>query len=290
MNNEWFKNIPLQSIDSIETLSQANAKHMYRVVSNEKTYFLLLRPDQTTDFYAAEIKGLELFADNGIRTPEIIAHGVIENHPYLLLEFLEEGQGSQKDLGKLVAKMHRIQQENKQFGFEFPYQGGSICFENEWTNSWLVLFVNQRLDVLNEELIDKGLWNRQDVETFKDVRKIIVESLSQHESESSLLHGDLWSGNFMFLKNGEPALFDPSPLYGDREFDIGITTVFGGFNHDFYEAYQAEYPLKSGYEFRLRFYRLYLLMVHLHKFGRSYYTDAIDEMERILRAEKINYI
>ncbi|WP_340601729.1 fructosamine kinase family protein, partial [Staphylococcus aureus] len=94
---------------------------------------------------------------------------------------------------------------------------------------------------------------------------------------------DLWGGNYMFLQDGRPALFDPAPLYGDREFDIGITTVFGGFTSEFYDAYNKHYPLAKGASYRLEFYRLYLLMVHLLKFGEMYRDSVAHSMDKILQ-------
>lgn len=112
--------------------------------------------------------------------------------------------------------------------------------------------------------------------------EVISEELNNHSSEPSLLHGDLWSGNYMFLDDGRPALFDPSPLYGDREFDHGATTAFGGFGQEFYEAYNDVYPLDAGAELRVEFYKLYLLLVHLVKFGDVYLGSVNSTMKQIL--------
>ena len=121
-------------------------------------------------------------------------------------------------------------------------------------------------------ILKKGLWQADDQATFAQVRIIISKTLSQHHSEASLLHGDLWCGNYMFTADSQPALIDPAAVYGDRELDIGVTTVFGGFNQEFY----------AGYPFRLDFYRLYYLMVHLDKFGMAYAGSVAAVMDRIL--------
>ena len=88
-------------------------------------------------------------------------------------------------------------------------------------------FVARRMDHLRDELMHKGLWNEEDDKVYQQVRMVMINELEAHQSKPSLLHGDLWGGNYMFLTDGRPALFDPAPLYGDREFDLGITTVFG---------------------------------------------------------------
>ena len=132
------------------------------------------------------------------------------------------------------------------------------------------------------QLLRKRLWVDDDMAQYQRARSVVVAALREHKSEPVLLHGDLWSGNFMFTQDGRPALIDPAAMYGDREFDIGVSTVFGGFAQDFYAAYQEALPLATGYEQRLPFYRLYLLMVHLDKFGRTYYDSVAQTLQTIL--------
>jgi len=178
--------------------------------------------------------------------------------------------------------MHSQQQPDGKFGFEMPHEGGDISFDNSWCDTWQELFVERRLVPLQEALVDKGLWIEDDVDTFNQVKDVINKALKEHNSKPSLLHGDMWGGNHMFLADGEPALFDPAPLYGDREFDMGITTVFGGFNQAFYEEYNKQFPLAKGAEFRMEFYKLYILMIHLLKFGGMYATSVDRSMAKIL--------
>jgi fructosamine-3-kinase len=117
---------------------------------------------------------------------------------------------------------------------------------------------------------------------YEKSRDIIVSKLAHHPSKPVLLHGDLWGGNYMFLTDGSSALIDPAAVYGDRELDIGVTTVFGGFTSEFYRAYVASYPFDEGYEKRLAFYRLYYLMVHLNKFGLSYSGSVSATLSKIV--------
>jgi Fructosamine-3-kinase len=182
----------------------------------------------------------------------------------------------------MIAKMHQTYSDNGQFGYKYPHQGADITFNNDWTDSWIELFVERRLDKLRDEIVQANKWKQKQVDTYEKAREIMVDELSNHQSEPSLLHGDLWGGNHMFLTNGQPALFDPAPLYGDREFDIGITTSFGGYPKEFYEAYQEISPMAEGHEKRLNFYQLYLFMVHLHKFGGIYENRVDQVMQEIL--------
>ena len=271
----WTKQLPLQHITAITPVGGGDVNQAYRVDTAEKPYFLLVQPGYPASFYAGEIAGLEAFEQADILAPRVIANDTIEGDGYLLLSFLTSGSGSQRDLGHLVAHLHQHHEPSGRFGFDYPYAGTSVSFANDWTDSWADLFIHQRLDKLSAHLRQKGLWQAADQTTFQQVRTIIQKTLNQHHSEASLLHGDLWGGNYMFTADGQPALIDP-------ELDIGVTTVFGGFTQDFYTGYQEVYPLDPGYQFRLEFYRLYYLMVHLDKFGMGYAGSVAAVMDRIL--------
>ena len=285
MKTQWQSQLPLDNIRSIVPVSGGDVNEAYRVETSQSPYFLLVQRQRSKDFFAAEVAGLNLFEKSGITAPIVIDSGEIDGDAYLLLSFLNEGtQGSQAELGALVAKMHQQQQPDGKFGFDLPYEGGDVSFNNNWSDSWMTIFVERRLDHLKDRLVNQGLWIEDDVQTYHKVREKIVSSLRDHTSKPSLLHGDLWGGNYMFLENGQPALFDPAPLYGDREFDLGITTVFGGFTQAFYDAYNKHYPLSKGANQRLEFYRLYLLMVHLLKFGSMYAGSVDRSMENILNS------
>ncbi|WP_214307365.1 fructosamine kinase family protein [Staphylococcus pseudoxylosus] len=283
MKQSWQRQLPLNNIKSISPVSGGDVNEAFKIETIERSYFLLVQRNRNASFFAAEISGLKLFEEAGITAPRVIGSGEIEGDAYLLLTYLDEGRtGSQEALAELVAQMHSKQQANGNFGFDLPYEGGDITFDNSWTDNWITLFVNRRLDHLKDTLVEQGNWSDDDVSQYESVRSVIVDTLKQHPSKPSLLHGDLWGGNYMFLTDGSPALFDPAPLYGDREFDLGITTVFGGFTEAFYNEYDKHYPLNEDVEKRLEFYRLYLLMVHLVKFGGMYAESVKRSMKQIL--------
>lgn len=283
MKQSWQTQLPLNNIKSISPVSGGDVNEAFKIETVERTYFLLVQRNRNASFFAAEISGLELFEEAEVNAPRVIGSGEIEGDAYLLLTYLDEGRtGSQEALAELVAQMHSKQQVNGKFGFDLPYEGGDITFDNSWTDNWITLFVNRRLDHLKDTLVEQGAWSDDDVSQYESVRSVIVDTLKQHPSKPSLLHGDLWGGNYMFLKDGSPALFDPAPLYGDREFDLGITTVFGGFTEAFYNEYDKHYPINEDVEKRLEFYKLYLLMVHLVKFGGMYAESVKRSMKQIL--------
>ncbi|MCU5745390.1 fructosamine kinase family protein [Staphylococcus sp. SQ8-PEA] len=283
MKQEWKEQLPIDDVKQIKPVSGGDVNQAYKVTTSQETYFLLVQPHRSEEFYAAEIVGLEKFEEAGITAPRVISSGQINSDAYLLLSYLEEGgRGDQRELAKLVAKMHSHHQPDGKFGFELPHEGGDHSFDNDWCDTWSELFINQRMDVLCDNLIANGEWTEADRDTYQAVRDVMVQALASHTSKPSLLHGDMWGGNHMFLTDGQPALFDPSPLYGDREFDIGITKAFGAFSNDFYEAYHQSYPLSKGAELRIEFYKLYILMVHLLKFGGMYRGSVDRSMNKIL--------
>ncbi|UXR78197.1 MULTISPECIES: fructosamine kinase family protein [unclassified Staphylococcus] len=283
MKQQWYEQLPLEDIKTITPVSGGDVNQAYRVETAKDVYFLLVQSQQPSEFYAAEIAGLNAFEQANITAPQVIANGCIEGDAYLLLSYLEEGViGSQEALGRCVAHLHQVKSPNNQFGFDLPYHGSAISFDNQWRATWHDLFLQQRIQPLVQRIEAEGLWTEHDSVQFEQVYNLMSQTLKVHESEPSLLHGDLWAGNYMFLTDGTPALFDPSPLYGDREFDLGATKVFGGFSPDFYRAYHQAYPLKEGATFRIQFYELYLLLVHLVKFGTIYLPTVREKMEGII--------
>lgn len=285
LSKEWLTQLPLESVQAATPVGGGDVNDAYRLQADGQTYFLLVQPHMTADFYAGEIAGLTAFAQADVLAPRVLGNGQINGDAYLLLSYLSSGRGKQADLGRLVAHLHTFASPTGRFGFDQPYAGTSVSFSNDWVDTWTELFVDQRLDKLAKHIVHKGLWTQQDYATYQQARTVIVEALAKHTSKPVLLHGDLWSGNYMFTADGAPALIDPAAVYGDRELDLGVTTVFGGFSPDFYAAYQAALPLADGWQRRLNFYRLYYLMVHLDKFGMTYAGNVANLLQQVIAGE-----
>lgn len=283
MKHSWKSNLPIENIKEIIPVGGGDVNDAYKIKTKQGTYFLLVQKNQSADFYAAEISGLKDFEKAGVTAPKVIDNGVIDGDAYLMLSYLDEGRGgSQKDLAELVVKLHQYHQDSGKFGYHLSSDFGEVQFNNEWTDDWAEIFINRRMNMLKDVVVNNGAWSRSDIKTYESVRTVMKEALSKHKSEPSLLHGDLWGGNYMFLTDGTPALFDPAPLFGDREFDLGATKVFGGFTREFYDTYNELYPLAEGAEKRIQFYEFYLLLLHLAKFG-SIYKGSVDRiMQNIL--------
>ncbi|MGL2221302.1 fructosamine kinase family protein [Oenococcus oeni] len=245
-------------------------------------YFLKVQPNSVLAFFQHEADGLKLLGQ-AARVPKVIALGHVGQDQWLLLEYLNAtNYGNQYSLGQDLAKIHSITSPNGQFGFDKDFKAGKTSKINTWQSSWYEFFVKQRLNVLRELLINEGKWN--DDQNYKKAIEIFQSLMEKHDSRPSLLHGDFWSGNFMFdADSGQPIFIDPDVYYGDPEFDIGITTVFGGFNQDFYVGYQSTKPFQSGAERRLMFYQLYYLMVHAHLFAGSYIQAYRGKLAHIIQ-------
>ena len=221
--------------------------------------FLKTNAAEYADAFAAEADGLQALRDAGLRAPEPLACGVVGSHAYLLLEFLElTGGGDFSALGRMLANAHR--KSGPRFGWARDNYIGSTPQKNAWCDDWAEFWLTRRLQPQVELARRKG-FNIPQIDPGPFLRN--------HQPQPSLLHGDLWSGNAGFTKEG-PVVFDPAVYYGDRETDLAMTDLFGGFPREFYQAYHATLPLDGGYERRKHLYNLYHLLNHLNLFGGGY--------------------
>lgn len=171
------------------------------------------------------------------------------------------------DAGRDLARHHRISHDK--FGWSMNNYIGLTPQTNEWNESWITFFREQRLLPMMRRALDQGLPSIKANQIKQSVDRL--DKLLSHNVTPSLIHGDLWSGNFGFDKTTNKMLFyDPAPYFGDREVDIAMTTLFGKQPQSFYQAYQAEWPLAVGYEERICVYNLYHALNHFVLFGSSY--------------------
>lgn len=273
LTSAWLNQLPLPTITAATPVSGGDINEAFRLETAEGPYFLLVQPGQPASFYAHEVAGLKALGQ-AVNVPEVIATGEIDHDAYLVLEFLEIGDGSQYELGQAVARVHRV--TAPKFGFEQSNLVARLPKDNTWQTDWTTFYLNQRLDPLVARATAHGLWNASRQTAYQRVRQAIVDENRERTIQPSLLHGDLWAGNYLFTADGVPTLIDPDVLYGDREFDLAMTTIFGGFTAEFYRGYQDAYPLTAGYTERLPHYQLYYLLAHLNLFGETY-GEAVDQ-------------
>lgn len=220
--------------------------------------------------FDAESKGLKLLSwQKIIRVPEVIDHGANGSHQFLLLEYIDQKSRSKnywQQLGVRLASLHRCSAEAH--GLDHNNYIGSQRQYNQQSPSWIHFFIQQRLSVQLKVAVDGGLAPSNWSKKFETLYSILPSLLP--EEKPSLLHGDLWSGNLITDDKGEPCLIDPAVYFGNREADLAMTKLFGGFENAFYSSYQEAFPLQPGFEKRTDLYNLYPLLVHVNLFGGSY--------------------
>jgi fructosamine-3-kinase len=242
-------------ICSAESASGGCIHECYRVTIGAARRFLKTNDATFADAFAAEADGLLALRSAGLRAPEPLRHGVAGQRAYLLLEFLElKISADFAALGRMLATAHR--KPGPRFGWSRDNYIGTTPQQNRWCDNWAEFWMERRLRPQVELARNNGF----------QIDLPPVDLVQSHEPTPSLLHGDLWGGNAGFTEDG-PVVFDPAVYYGDRETDLAMTELFGGFPHSFYAAYNEVYPLDPGYERRKGFYNLYHRLNHLNLFG-----------------------
>ncbi len=232
-------------------------------------YFLKWNTYTPADMFEKEALGLELLASAGseLQIPEVIGFG----DTFLLLEYIEESNtGNSFEFGVQLAKMHR--KSNELFGLDDSNYIGRLPQSNKYHADWLEFFMRERLEPQIKTAIDSGKLPKRYSSIFERVMNYTYVVFP--DEPPALLHGDLWAGNYMFTVDGRISIYDPAVYFGHREMDIAMTKLFGGFSQDFYNGYNEEYPLKKGYEDRLKLCNLYPVLVHVNLFGGGYIGKA----------------
>jgi fructosamine-3-kinase len=253
----------------------------YAISDFQVTYFVKLNQASQFAMFEAEALGLQQMLDTAsVRIPQTICYGVAGNSSYIVLEWLEMGRGNPKswlEMGRKLAAMHQMTSSNG-FGWQINNTIGSTPQINTWTANWGDFFAKYRLDYQFQLARQRG-------GNFPQQKKLLAaipELLINHQVQPSLVHGDLWSGNAGFTLSGEPVIFDPAAYFGDREVDIAMTELFGGFPGDFYQGYYEVFPLELGYEKRKILYNLYHILNHFNLFGGGYASQVNRMIEQIL--------
>jgi protein-ribulosamine 3-kinase len=248
-----------------------------------KKYFAKIAVMERLPMLVAEAEGLAaLRAAAALRTPAVIAQGDDGESAWLILEWLDLealGPASGAALGIALAAQHRIPQGK--FGWEKDNFIGASPQANGWSDDWLAFWRDRRVHAqlrmamakrYPSKMIDRGERLLVDCEAF----------FSTHRPVPSLLHGDLWGGNAAALADGTPVVFDPAVYCGDREADVAMTELFGGFPKDFHAAYRNAWPLDDGYAVRRDFYNLYHVLNHANLFAGGYVEQSVRAIERLL--------
>ncbi|MBK8162133.1 MAG: fructosamine kinase family protein [Gammaproteobacteria bacterium] len=271
------------SIRTQDSVSGGCINAAWRVSSGAQSYFVKLNEPDRAPMFAAEFAGLEeLRAANAVRVPAPVCLGVTPGAAFLVLEFLELGRGAaagHEELGRRLAAQHRVTRPD--FGWRRDNTIGSTPQPNRPDADWVRFWRERRLGHQLELAAANGHRGRLQ-QRGEHLLAALPALLAGHAPQASLLHGDLWSGNAAFTRGGEPVIFDPAVYYGDREADIAMTELFGGFPAAFYHAYREAWPLDAGYGLRKTLYNLYHVLNHLNLFGGGYRAQAESMIDMLL--------
>jgi fructosamine-3-kinase len=264
------------SVERCTRVSGGDINDAFCIFIADKKYFLKVNDaSEFPGMFEKEAKGLKALSENcTLNIPQVIKNGAAEDEQFLLLEWMENGPRNKnfwEDFGGGLAKLHLKKQEF--FGWEEDNYIGSLVQANEQKNSWAEFYSQHRIMPLVKKIFDSGMFAAKEMKNAE----LLCSKLDQlfPNEHPSLLHGDLWSGNFMCSTKG-PAIFDPAVYCGHREMDLGMCKLFGGFDNEFYEAYHQTYPLEKDWQKRIPLTQLYPLLVHAVLFGGGYASSAAD--------------
>ncbi|NJK72091.1 MAG: fructosamine kinase family protein [Synechococcaceae cyanobacterium SM2_3_60] len=265
-------------IDRQQPLGSHAGGTSYGLQGSGQHFFVKLGDLKAADRLSTEGQALKIIADSQtIGVPRPVTWGVHGDAAYLVMEWLEFSRPLPESpywLGEQLAAMHRV--TAVQFGWHSTNTIGETLQLNGWYTDWVDFYRSQRLEMQLRLARSRGYGGAKQAERLLEHLDTLFKG---YTPAPSLLHGDLWSGNCGYGQQGQPFIFDPALYYGDRETDIAMTELFGGFPAAFYESYEAHFPMDGGYVQRRPLYQLYHLLNHLNIFGQSY----AGQVERVLR-------
>jgi fructosamine-3-kinase len=246
--------------------------------------FVKIAADDRAGMFEAEAAGLrELSGSGTVRVPRVLATVVAGREAALAMEWLDLGSPSSADqamFGRQLAALHRT--TGREFGWHRDNTIGSTPQANALSTDWPRFYAERRLGFQLRLARSRGLDPRV-VERGHRLAAACASFFTTYRPVPSLLHGDLWGGNWAALRDaGGPVTFDPAVYYGDREADLAMTRLFGGFGPAFYAAYEDAWPLDAGATTRRTLYDLYHVLNHYNLFGGGYGAQAAGMIDRLL--------
>ncbi len=240
--------------------------------SDGRRFFVKTNQARYLAMFEAEAEGLEAIRATGtLRVPRPICSGAGADEAWLVLEYLEMGgRGSAAELGRRLAALHRHSWDR--YGWYRDNTIGSTPQVNTPSDDWIAFYRDRRLGYQYTLAARRGAPRRL-LDRGERLMSGLAGFFVGYRPAPSLLHGDLWGGNFAY-SGGEPVIFDPAVYFGDREADLAMTELFGGFPGEFYAAYREAWPLEAGYRVRRDLYNLYHVLNHFNLFGGGYLNQA----------------
>ncbi|MDX8339516.1 fructosamine kinase family protein [Draconibacterium sp. IB214405] len=264
------------NITSSKPLSGGCINHASKIETNLGNFFLKWNQHCESDIFTREAESLsELLkgSDENLLVPKVFCAKEMDESPaFIVTEYFQPGGGDQSEqLGRGLAKIHSFQRDD--FGFFSDNYCGATSQYNNWKNNWIEFYRDNRLGYLLQLIRNTRPIGSDYMKLFEKLLDRI-SSLIPNEEKASLIHGDLWSGNYMQTTDG-PALIDPAASYSHREMEFGIITMFGGFSARFFSAYNEVFPLEPDWRERNPLYQLYHVLNHYYLFGGGYLQQAV---------------
>lgn len=277
---EYLSNLLNENIINIRSVAGGDISESYKITTSHDNYFLKINQESKLKMFQTEANALkQINKTKTIKTPKVITCNTFENKAFLLMEFIESKSPSPDDfktLGFQLAALHKCSSDY--FGLEQDNFIGTLLQSNKQSISWSHFYLHERLQPQLELAKKNHLISENEcplLEQMEEKLQPLFNNLSP-----SLLHGDLWSGNYFISKKGIPYIIDPAMYYGHCEVDIAMTKLFDGFGSDFYKTYRSIHLEDNYTASRIEIYQLYYLLVHLNLFGISYYGSVSRILKR----------
>ena len=269
-------------IREVQPLGGGCINHATKLITDAGTFFAKWNENGPADLFVREAESLRELskACTLLQIPRVI---VAQSSPALLITtFLDSPSGARHDqderLGRGIAELHRSTHDR--YGFHHTNYCGATPQDNRWNTDWIDFFGQQRIAYLVKLIEQRRGWSVQEQQLYEQLLKRLPRWIS-HQPTPALNHGDLWSGNYMYSAQG-PALIDPACYYADREFDLALMAMFGGYSHRVWDAYREAFPLEEGWRERQDLYLLYHYLNHYYLFGGGYGSQAQAIAEKYL--------
>lgn len=269
-------------VERMIPLSGGDINEVFKLETNKGNFCVKINDAfRYPEMFQKEAQGLRILNTSPFRVPEVIAVSTHNEYAYLILEYIESANPAPnfwKDFADKLAGLHSIHSEH--FGWNEDNYIGTLHQSNRNHLNWSEFFYAERLVPMVKNAVDKGLMNSQDLFYLEQLKNLTSELYSN--STPSLIHGDLWSGNFMVDENGAPVLIDPAVYYGHPDMDIAMTKLFGGFNDQLYSHYIEIIPQNDQWDTRIKLCKLYPLIVHVNLFGGYYVQQYRELVQRLI--------
>jgi protein-ribulosamine 3-kinase len=272
-----------EPITNINAVAGGDINRVYSINTSKGKYIIKINSrDEYPGMFKLEQEGLQAISDTAtIKVPHVILNGDTAKESFLLMEHIASRRPTTESLwllGIQLAAMHKC--GSTAFGWHNNNYIGSLRQLNNKRNTWTNFYIEQRLQPLVTMAFNRALLSNADLKNFEALYKRLPSIFD--EEQPSLVHGDLWSGNYLIAEDESPYLIDPAVYYGHREMDIAMSALFGGFGDDFYKAYNEAFKLNDNWKNRIELWNLYPLLVHVNLFGRNYVPQLQANLKKYL--------